>query len=457
MAAELYFWGKTHSDILSQFINAMNCAELKYFILRNYEGLPEQNTSKDVDVVIEPGTYSVAKNLLLSSFRDNMISDYYIMDFERAHCIFGMSVDAGFAIHIDLIEGYANKGFEILSFAQLYDKTIRYKDFRVLEPAMDAVMLILYKVIGCKELKRKYRDKISDTYKEYGYSIKSILYDVLRNDLGEKVVTCIENNDYERLLSYSKNINRVTKTRVFFHRPLRTIIDIIKFLWEKFERMIICPSSVQKLIVVEAPDGTGKTTFIDALVTEIARYFVCDRSKSVIRHFRPLLLPNLGAAEERLGVMKQDKNFTEPHRARPANALSSFLRMTYYWFDYVIGMPLLLRKDAQFDKFTIFDRYAYDFLVDPFRTRIKLPHWIRMAFVKTLKQPKIVFVLDAPVDVIYARKQELEKLEINRQLVEFHKLKKLGNRVHILDATHSPQLMAKEAIKIIIKRIANQL
>ena len=167
MAAELYFWGKTHSDILSQFINAMNCAELKYFILRNYEGLPEQNTSKDVDVVIEPGTYSVAKNLLLSSFRDNMISDYYIMDFERAHCIFGMSVDAGFAIHIDLIEGYANKGFEILSFAQLYDKTIRYKDFRVLEPAMDAVMLILYKVIGCKELKQKYRDKISDTYKEY--------------------------------------------------------------------------------------------------------------------------------------------------------------------------------------------------------------------------------------------------------------------------------------------------
>lgn len=221
--------------------------------------------------------------------------------------------------------------------------------------------------------------------------------------------------------------------------------------------MVICPISVQKSIAVEAPDGAGKTTFIDALVTEIARYFVSDPSKSAIRHFRPLLLPNLGAAGEKIGVMKQDKNFTEPHRAKPANFISSFIRMTYYWLDYFIGMPLILRKDAQFDKITIFDRYIYDFLVDPFRTRIKLPYWIRLFFVKMVKQPKIVFVLDAPVDVIYARKQELSMIEIKRQLLEYSKLKGLGHRVYILDATASPQAMAKEALKVIVERFTNKL
>lgn len=457
MTTELYYWGEVHSSILSQFIVAMNDAMLRYFILRNYEKLPEQNISKDVDIIIEPGTYNIAKDILLRTFKDNMINNYYIMNFERAHCIFGINVDTGFAIHIDLIEGYANKGFEIVKFTQLYDRTIQYKDFRVLEPAMDAVMLILYKVIGCRELKQKYCDKISDTYQEHDNLVRSTLCEILGNRLGEKLAVCIENHEYDKLISYSKNIGRTTKIKTFLHQPLNTIIGIIKFLWEKSIRMVICPKSVQKSIVVEAPDGTGKTTFIDALITEIARYFVSDPSKSVIRHFRPMILPNLGAAGEKMGVMKQDKNFTVPHRAKPVNVVSSFIRMTYYWFDYVMGMPLLLRQDARFDKITIFDRYIYDFLVDPFRTRIKLPYWIRLAFVKTVKQPKIVFVLDAPADVVYARKQELDKTEINRQLVEFRKLKDLGRRVYVLDATQSPQLIAKKAIKIVVERFANQL
>ena len=61
MITELYYWGESHSNILSQFIIAMNDERLKYFVLRNYEKLPEQNTSKDVDIIIEPGTYNVAK------------------------------------------------------------------------------------------------------------------------------------------------------------------------------------------------------------------------------------------------------------------------------------------------------------------------------------------------------------------------------------------------------------
>ena len=457
MVTELYYWGRFHSNILSQFFIAMNGERLKYFVLRNYENLPEQNTSKDVDIIIEPGTYNVAKNILLRTFKNNMVSNYYIMDFERAHCIFGINVDTSFAIHIDLIEGYANKGFEIFKFSQLYNRTVPYKNFRVLDPAMDAVMLILYKVIGCKELKKKYCDKISDIYQEYRHSIKSILHEILGRDLGEIIATCIENNDYNKLVSYATNISRTVKTKTLLHQPLGTIIGIVKFLWEKFVRMIICPQSVQKSIVVEAPDGTGKTTFINALVTEIARYFVSDPSKSVVRHFRPLIFPNLGAAGEKMGVMKQDKNFTVPHRAKPVNTISSFIRMTYYWADYVIGMPLLLRRDAQFDKITIFDRYIYDFLVDPFRARIKLPYWIRLAFVKMVKQPKIVFVLDAPADVIYARKQELEKAEINRQLIEFRRLKDLGNKVYLLDATQTPQAIAINAVKIIVEKFTEKM
>lgn len=454
---ELYKWTNAHSKIFSSFIEKMNEASMQYFVLRNYEGLPEKNNSKDIDIIIKPKEYMLAKQILLDVFRQEGLTNYYIMNFERAHCVFGINIHENFAIHIDLIEGYANKGFEFLSFEYLYSNTVKYKNFRVLETSLDAVMLILYKVIGCKELKDKYRQLIHIAYKKNAQQMRTILTGILGSDMGDKITDSIEAGNYDNIVNSSKQITFIARIKTISHKPFRTFMGILLFLIEKFHRIIICPSYMQKTIVVEAPDGTGKTTFINQLLLEIAHIFVSDISKSKVLHFRPSILPNLGAAGEKAGIMTQDKNFTVPHRAKPANSVSSFMRMTYYWLDYVIGMPLILRKNAQFDKITIFDRYIYDFLVDPLRTRIKLPYWIRLAFVKMVKQPKVVFVLDAPADVIYSRKQELRKDEIERQLVEFRRLRNFGDRVYVLDATQSPEAMAQEAIKILVERFTCKL
>lgn len=454
---KLYIWSSEHAQILSQLFIEFNRKGISYFVLRNHEGLPEVNYSKDVDIIIQPRKYAKARQILLEIFRRNELSHYYIMNFERAHCIFGMNPDSNISIHIDLIEGYANKGYEILSFDFLYNNTVQYKNFRILNVPLDAVMLMLYKVIGCKELKDKYRQTIHTAYKNDPEKIQDLLIQVLGQHCGNQIFEYIKNSEYDKVINSSKQINNIAKKRTFLKKTLKTIAGIIYFLAEKSWRMIICPSRFQKTIAVEAPDGTGKTTFIDNLILEIAHFFVSDISKSRIYHFRPEILPNLGAVGEKARVIKQDKNFTVPHRAKPVGALSSFVRMTYYWLDYVIGMPLILRKNAQFDRITIFDRYIYDFLVDPYRSRIKLPYWLRCTFSKLVKQPKVVFVLDADAETIYARKQELTKEEINRQLIDFKKLSKMGKRVHLLDATQPPEQIANDAIKIVLDTFTKQL
>ncbi len=158
-----------------------------------------------------------------------------------------------------------------------------------------------------------------------------------------------------------------------------------------------------------------------------------------VYHFRPSVLPNLGAVGEKAGVMKQDTNFENPHRNKAANPLSSFVRMGYYWLDYLIGGAICIRKDVQFDKITIFDRYIYDFIIDPLRSRINLPRCMRTAFSKMVQQPRIVFVLDAPADVIYSRKKELTLDEIQRQLEEFDKLSNLGDNFYKINANQTPE------------------
>ena len=452
MKKPIYDCGNQHAAIFNSYIHALDGTGIRYFILRNYEGLPEYNESKDIDLIIEPGKYKSAAQLLLNTFRCHGVEYYYVVKYERVRCWFGMNSTSDFAIHIDLIEGYVNKGFEIFEFDKLYGNTAVYKEYRVLNQPYDIAMLLLYKVIGAKELKQRYRDKISAGYKSCKNEIRDILVEVLGSDLAQKVCSKVEADEYEWIVDHSKVISRTSKKIAFKKHPISTVVNVMRFLNEKVYRIGICPKKYRKMIALEAPDGTGKTTFIDALTVMLAETFVCDIEKMHVYHFRPSVLPNLGAVGEKAGVMKQDTNFENPHRNKAANPLSSFVRMGYYWLDYLIGGAICIRKDVQFDKITIFDRYIYDFIIDPLRSRINLPRCMRTAFSKMVQQPRIVFVLDAPADVIYSRKKELTFDEIQRQLEEFDKLSNLDDNFYKINANQTPEKMVLDAKKIILDK-----
>ena len=69
-----------------------------------------------------------------------------------------------------------------------------------------------------------------------------------------------------------------------------------------------------------------------------------------------------------------------------------------------------------------------------------------------VQQPRIVFVLDAPADVIYSRKKELTFDEIQRQLEEFDKLSNLDDNFYKINANQTPEKMVLDAKKIILDK-----
>ena len=452
-------WNERHATLLRDFLNELSQKKIRYVILKNDDGLPFENHSKDVDIVIEPGSYDNAAKVIRDCYKRHGITYYKIHKFERLRCWYGMNPDTHFAIHIDLLEGFLHKGFEMLPFETLYEHSFENNNgIRVQKELMGSVVLLLHCTICYHSIKEKYAKLIADSYLRQREGFIDILKQILGNKHASVMTRLLDAKNYKQIAQLGKRFSHVSKCRIFVRRPLFSIYNVMDFLWEKVCRVIFNMDRYNNLISVHAPDGTGKTTFIQKLGNELGFYYVCSPSDLLsIHHFRPCILPNLGAVGEKTGVMKQDKDFTIPHRAKPVGFLSSFIRMTYYWLDYVIGMPFILRKDAQFDNITIFDRYIYDFLVDPYRTRIKLPYWIRKAFTKLVKQPKIVFVLDADANTIYSRKQELCKEEINRKLMEFRKLKHLGERVYILDASQTPPKIANDAIQIVIDKFTHKL
>lgn len=453
----IHKWTNLHIEFTSTLFRELENEDVQYFILRNYEKLPEQNLGKDIDIVIKPKAYSQTEKILLKVMAMFDIHYYQITQFDRMRCWYIMDDKKHFGIHIDIIENEVYKGFEFFWFEKLYKNVEKYNGFYVLNKTMDTIMLLVQNIVAYKCLKNKYRTTIANNYALFKNGIDKEILSFWGDKLGRKMIDSLNKSDFDSIIENAYKYEKGAMKRIFLKRPFYTIKGITRFLCGKIHRVILCPRKFWRFIAVEAPDGTGKTTFIDSLVTELRRYYVSDEGRFCIHHFRPLILPNLGAVGEKAGVMKQDTDFTKPHRAKPAGKLSSFIRMTYYWVDYLIGMPYLLRKEVKAERYTIFDRYIFDFVVDPKRARISLPYWMRKMFARMVIQPQIVFVLNTEADVIYKRKQELELNEIKRQLDEFNKIESLCSNVVYIDAGQSVDEMTTQAIKIIFDKFLNKI
>lgn len=453
-------WDERHSKIFNNLISLLNKDNIKFFILRNYEGLPEYNSSKDIDIIVDPTKIDIAIDLLKKVYRQNNLKYFYYVKYEKGHNCKGINPKLNIAIHIDLMEGYLSRGSEIFDFNELYDNTNPYKNFKVLNEFYNGLMLFIYKQFGYKKpkLKKEYCDIIYETYIKYP-EFQNQLIKLIGKELTKKIVSCIEKKDYIKMLSYTNQLTSKLNIYAFKNKPIETLFNKSKFYIEKINRVIINSNKYTKFISVMAPDGAGKTTMLENLLDKIAFYWVDDSvdNRCSLYHFRPTILPNLGAVGEKAKVMKQDTDYSNPHRAKPANKLSSLIRITYYTTDYILGYFMIIKKDVKVDKFTIFDRYSYDFLIDPLRSRINLPIWVRKLYVKLTPQPKIVFYLHADPDVIFKRKQELTLEEITRQNKIYLDLANSHDRFKILDANRHYDESVDEALEIILDTFCEKL
>jgi thymidylate kinase len=450
-------WSRPHASILRDYFKSLDDAGIRFFVLRNHSGLPDVNPSKDVDLVIEPGSYAAAATKLVEEFRRHQLEYYHVARFERVRCWIGMSLSDETYIHIDLMEGYSNKGFEPLDFVELYEHTQVCDGFRALTEPYDAVMLLLYKLIGTRSLGANYRADIRDKYGRSPSSVATVLRRVLGDRLADLTTRLIEQDDFDAIEGYGDRIRSAFRIRTLLRAPFRTSLGICSFVGQKALRIVVRPRAHQKFIAFEAPDGAGKTTLIDEVVPKLAEAFVADREKVHVYHFRPGLLPNLGALGERVGLGEQDSDFENPHRRAAAGPLSSLVRIGYYWMDYVLGYQLFIRKDVQFERVSLFDRYAYGFLVDPLRSRVGLPQSVRTLFVRFCPKPDLVFMLFASPETIHSRKQELTLDEIRRQLVTMDNLAETSSRFIRIDAEAAPEAMASQVLRHVVGRYATKV
>lgn len=204
------------------------------------------------------------------------------------------------------------------------------------------------------------------------------------------------------------------------------------------------------VIAVLGTDGSGKTTMLNAVLPRLEAAL---GSKIIVQHLKPDLLPPLG----RFRGVKHEKGYvcTNPHGSKPSGFIGSLVRITYLTVDYILGYWFKVRfllRGKEIGAW-IFDRYAYDILIDPRRFRIRLPKGIIRFFLWFVPRPDLVICLGGDPEKIFARKPETSIEEVSRQVNELKLLCKNGKRMFWVDTTQSLEYSVSELTEYLVRAL----
>ena len=163
------------------------------------------------------------------------------------------------------------------------------------------------------------------------------------------------------------------------------------------------------------------------------------------------LRPNLFSTNKTAGVP-----VTDPHGKAPRNWLISVMKVTFWLLDYVAGYwrkvwPVRFRNHL-----VIFDRYYHDLLIDPLRYRYGGPMWLARWIGKLIPKPDLWILLDAPAEVLQARKQEVPLDESARQRNAYLKLVKGMKNGVVIDAAQSLEKVVVDVNAAVLDFVATR-
>jgi thymidylate kinase len=194
------------------------------------------------------------------------------------------------------------------------------------------------------------------------------------------------------------------------------------------------------MIVFLGPDGCGKSSVISAIEASPPGCFKCVTTY----HLRPKCFSK----------STDSTPVTRPHAKRSRGAFLSIIKVFYFLLDYAIGWLVCFFSARTSSTLVVFDRYYHDLLVDPLRYRYGGPMWLARWVGKLIPKPDIWILLDAPPEVLQARKQEVLFEETTRQRKEYLKLIKGLKSAFVVDAARGLDDVVADVNAIILDFMA---
>lgn len=380
-----------HIDAVIGLLNA----KAEYAVLRNFEGLPSENNSRDIDIIITRKSYKRIKQALVQLIDGSgwKIVTYLHSDRLISYVCAKNEGDNTEIIQWDFFFDTSVWGIQLMSAEEF----LANKKFNGFLYYTDVEGQFLDKYLYNRAVGSAYPEKYRATREAAEDS--PIVANKLLATFGYASASECDKKSGKALLCRAlwANIKR---------NPVALIGSIIYFLYT-FVKNYIC-SRTGFSVGFTGPDGSGKTTVIDMLLGRIAPVF---GTAHKYYHFRPALFGNLGEVAHSAGIKKEvDRDYSNPHRGGKTGKLSSLARLAYYSIDYIVGYFVKVKSVTRITRVVIFDRYFTDIICDSRRSRIylgrKFLYWWKRLLIPSLDYN---ILLTASSETILARKRELDE------------------------------------------------
>jgi len=429
--------------VLTTLFNQLADANIRYCVLHSYETLPHLTERvSDIDICIDASERKVDEVVHKFASREHLLIVLKLhYDIPSAFFYVLQAPDKSI-IKLDFLNDRTGTNSYVLTNKELLLDTRFYRSFRVPNPAMEALYLLIKKtkkgrILTCHqkrliELYGESRQEIEQLVKRYfGSRYVSVV---------EKLLHASEENEKKVLL---KSLKKAIILKQTIRKPWKWPLIILSQT-SRIVNRIIHPSGI--LVCFLSPDGGGKSSVAKMLERNISGIF--RRSKYL--HWRPNLLPQLRALFQRSG---DEFVFpvTNPHAStKRRNRAASLFRWLYYSADYILGYYLKLLPMKVRSTVILMDRYYYDIIVDPLRYGFKLPTWLLKFMLPFIPKPDVVIYLDNTPQGLYARKQELSIGELERQVTVWREFISLLPNARIMTTDRPLDDVVKEAASIVL-------
>jgi len=222
-------------------------------------------------------------------------------------------------------------------------------------------------------------------------------------------------------------------------RHSRNMLLASKEVFRRFRRFFQ-PTGL--IVGVLGVDGSGKSTLLASLPGLLEPFF----RKHQMIHFQPGFF----------GKRRKDA-VQSPHAHPPRSKPASWLKVLYYYADWLFGYLGDLRWRIARSTLVLCDRTFDDLVVDPKRYRLQTSTTLAGVLRRALPAPALILVLVGPAESVHARKPELSVAEIERQQNMLRRLTAIDQRMHIIDAGQAPDLVADNSAKTVLGLMSDRL
>ena len=412
--------------------------KVPYAVLRNYEGLPDNNTSRDIDIAIKKDDYYRIRKDLIGIIEGNDWKIITYLNSDRLITWVCGHIDEGGnteIIQFDFFFHTSVYGIKLLTSEEII--ALRMFNGKVYHSNPDYEFLDKYlydRAVGAK-YPEKYKS-VKNVAEQSAFVAQTI-----NRTFGVDNVQQCDNTSSRKMLLHALRKN-------MYRHPICTLWSMMFFLYTFVRNYVLSRTGFS--IGFTGPDGSGKTTVIELLKEELGAVF---KTAHAYYHFRPTLFGNISDVAHSAGLKKEvDKNYDQPHRGSKTGKLSSLLRLGYYTMDYILGYFLKVKSLTRITKFVIFDRYYTDIICDSRRSRINLSpkflYFFGKCFIPNLDYN---ILLTASTETIRSRKAELDEegIENINKTIDF-----LSTKKNYLKVMNEGEPM--EAVREIINHIVEK-